>query len=397
MSVKVSVEPSVLRWALDRADMSETEKAFDKLHISEWLRQDSQPTISQLTKFAQKTHIPFGMLFLSEPPVEEKLLPDFRFRCSAPEKYSAELTETIMEQQRRQSWYRDYAIARGLEANEYVGSETLASKPEQVADRIRHEFGYIPGMARPGAEARKAIIELLEENGFLVSIAGVVGSNTHRIYDPNEFSGFSLSDDYAPIIFVNGRDTKNAQIFTLLHELGHLLLGESGVSVSDGNEELHQQRAEQQAHNERWCDSFAAHFLVPPAEIRKKVQVLPGDGEEIEEITEDSIEKLASHFCVSTLTILNSLLTEELISRQKYAALYPSMREKAIAHAQESGKTSGGGNYYLTKVYALGKRFASAVFADAASGRTTYTEAHRLLGVPKTETYEKLAQKVREA
>ena len=143
-----------------------------------------------------------------------------------------------------------------------------------------------------------------------------MGSNTHRIYDPNEFSGFSLSDDYAPIIFVNGRDTKNAQIFTLLHELGHLLLGESGVSVSDGNEELHQQRAEQQAHNERWCDSFAAHFLVPPAEIRKKVQVLPGDGEEIEEITEDSIEKLASHFCVSTLTILNSLLTEELISMQ---------------------------------------------------------------------------------
>ena len=70
MSVKVSVEPSVLRWALDRADMSETEKAFDKLRVSEWLRQDSQPTISQLTKFAQKTHVPFGMLFLSEPPVE---------------------------------------------------------------------------------------------------------------------------------------------------------------------------------------------------------------------------------------------------------------------------------------------------------------------------------------
>lgn len=393
MSVKVPVEPSVLRWALDRADMSETEKAFDKLRISEWLRQDSQPTISQLTKFAQKTHVPFGMLFLSEPPVEEKLLPDFRFRGSAPEKYSAELTETIMEQQRRQSWYRDYAIARGLEANEYVGSETLASKPEQVADRIRYDFEYTPGLARSRAAARKEIIELLEENSFLVSVAGVVGSNTHRPYDPNEFSGFSLSNDYAPTIFVNGRDTKNTQIFTLLHELGHLLLGESGVSVS-GGEEVHQQHAEQQAHNERWCDSFAAHFLVPPAEIRKKVQALPGDGEEI---TEDSIEKLASHFCVSVLTILNSLLNEKLITWNKYTELYEPMREQAIAHAQESGITSGGGDYYRTKIYALGKRFANAVFADAASGRTTYTEAHRLLGVPKTETYEKLAQKVREA
>ncbi|OFQ07861.1 ImmA/IrrE family metallo-endopeptidase [Rothia sp. HMSC036D11] len=393
MSVKVPVEPSVLRWALDRADMSETEKAFDKLRVSEWLRQDSQPTISQLTKFAQKTHVPFGMLFLSEPPAEEKPLADFRFRGSAPEKYSAELTETILEQQRRQNWYRDYAIARGLEANEYVGSETLASNPEQVADRIRYDFGYTPGTVRSGAEARKAIIELLEENGFLISVAGVVGSNTHRPYDPNEFSGFSLSNDYAPTIFVNGRDTKNAQIFTLLHELGHLLLGESGVSVS-GGEEVHQQHAEQQAHNERWCDSFAAHFLVPPAEIRKKVRALPGDGDEI---TEDSIEKLASHFCVSVLTILNSLLNEKLITWNKYTELYEPMSEQAIAHAQESGITSGGGDYYRTKIYALGKRFANAVFADAASGRTTYTEAHRLLGVPKTETYEKLAQKVREA
>ena len=393
MSVKVPVEPSVLRWALDRADMSETEKAFDKLRVSEWLRQDSQPTISQLTKFAQKTHVPFGMLFLSEPPAEEKPLADFRFRGSAPEKYSAELTETILEQQRRQNWYRDYAIARGLEANEYVGSETLASNPEQVADRIRYDFGYTPGTVRSGAEARKAIIELLEENGFLISVAGVVASNTHRPYDPNEFSGFSLSNDYAPTIFVNGRDTKNAQIFTLLHELGHLLLGESGVSVS-GGEEVHQQHAEQQAHNERWCDSFAAHFLVPPAEIRKKVRALPGDGDEI---TEDSIEKLASHFCVSVLTILNSLLNEKLITWNKYTELYEPMSEQAIAHAQESGITSGGGDYYRTKIYALGKRFANAVFADAASGRTTYTEAHRLLGVPKTETYEKLAQKVREA
>ena len=208
MSVKVPVEPSVLRWALDRADMSEAEKAFDQLHVSEWLSQDSQPTISQLTQFAQKTHVPFGMLFLSEPPADEKPIADFRFRGFAPEKYSAELTETIMKQQRRQSWYRDYAIARGLTANEYVGSETLVSKPEQVANRIRYDFGYTPGTVRSGAETRKAIIELLEENGFLISVAGVVGSNTHRPYDPNEFSGFSLSNDYAPTIFVNGRDTK---------------------------------------------------------------------------------------------------------------------------------------------------------------------------------------------
>ena len=81
---------------------------------------------------------------------------------------------------------------------------------------------------------------------------------------------FSLSNDYAPHYFsLTVEILKNAQIFTLLHELGHLLLGESGVSVS-GGEEVHQQHAEQQAYNERWCDSFAAHFLVPSAEITQK-------------------------------------------------------------------------------------------------------------------------------
>src|SRR5207253_2833883 len=105
--------------------------------------------------------------------------------------------------------------------------------PIQAAKKIRDSVGFsskVRAQAKTWERALTVQIELIEETGILVMRNGVVGNNTHRKLSVEEFRGFALSDPLAPLIFINGRDAKAAQMFTLVHELVHIWIGVSGVS-----------------------------------------------------------------------------------------------------------------------------------------------------------------------
>ena len=106
------------------------------------------------------------------------------------------------------------------------------------------------------------IQDRLDATGVLVCFNGVVGNNTRRKLAPNEFQGFALADEYAPLVFVNSTDFKAAQMFTLALELAHLFIAQSGVST------LRSPSTRPQMIPKKFCDKAAAEFLVPAEELR---------------------------------------------------------------------------------------------------------------------------------
>lgn len=379
MSVRVPVKPELISWALNQANLELSDLGRQSNKVVGWLEGSQQPTLNQLQSFAKSTHVPFGYLMMSEPPALEKPLPDFRRRDGRSSSYSQELAGEIYSQQRRQAWFRDYALDQGLDVVDWVGSASLSDAPEVVAISLREQWGFsTAGRAQDYVESRKEVFTFLEGQGVLVSVTGFFGS-TRRSFDAEEFSGFSLSDEYAPLIFVNGKESHAAQIFTMFHEVGHLLLGESGMS-----DDVEDRSASHRS--ERWCDEFAAAFLMPASEVSRFAP---------RTLTEGAVLPVAKRFRVSALALLNRLRDLGLISFEQWSAVYPELEARALeVLKKEAEKKSSGGEFYKSHPFVVGPRFARAVYRDALSGRTSHPDAHRILGIKQASTFESFAREV---
>ncbi|MCA9223295.1 MAG: ImmA/IrrE family metallo-endopeptidase, partial [Planctomycetales bacterium] len=262
---RVAASIPVLEWAAERAQLTDAAltKRFPKWN--DWVSGEAEPTLRQLEDFARMSRTAIGYFFLPEPPAIELPVPDFRtVGDNGPTDPSSNLLDTIYLCQQRQDWYRDYARIERFDPIEFVGSANIRQQANDVANRIRVAIGLSVQdrrQLRTWEEALRQLILRTEELGVLVMITSVVGSNTHRSLDVGEFRGFALADDLAPLIFVNGSDSKSAQMFTLMHELAHIWLGATGVSdpqpgrISD-------------LATERWCNLVAAEVLMPIDAVR---------------------------------------------------------------------------------------------------------------------------------
>lgn len=382
MPVRVSVAPSLLEWAVERAgwDDETIERRAPKL--DEWISGERQPTLKQLESFAQATHTPFGLLFLPEPPNEPVPIPDMRTVGNATvPRPSVDLLDTIYICQTRQEWYRDYARNHGAPQLEFVGSATTDTPPVDAARAIRAalDFDLTERAAFANSDdALRQLIDRTEAIGVLVMVNGIVGGDTHRVLDPEEFRGFALSDPVAPLIFVNGTDTKAAQIFTLVHELAHVWLG--GSALSDAAMTARDGVAE-----ELWCNQVSAEVLVPLAALRRDYQGEP---------TPQELTRLARRYRVSTLVILKRLFDAHFLGWDDYQERYEAEREAVIELAKRFRGENSGGNYYYTQPLRLSRQFARAVVASTYQGDTSFRDAFQLLGTKKHETFARLADEI---
>lgn len=380
--MKATVKPEMLRWARNRAALTLAALA-SSMHVSadriEGWEESGELTLKQLEKLAKSTYTPVGYLFLNEPPVELLPIPDLRTvgnrNVGRP---SPNLLETIHICQQRQAWYRDFLRADGAPVREFVGSVRVGAGIVKTAQAIRQALHFEIDARRQVAtwtDALRMFIEQADAAGVLVMCSGVVRNNNRRKLDPEEFRGFAMTDPLAPLVFINGADSKAAQMFTLAHELAHIWAGESALSDIDG-------RVEPAHRIEQWCNQVAAEMLVPMAML--KAEFDPRNG------LEGEVSRLARHFKVSTLVILLRIFESGAVSRPMFQRAY----DAELAKLKVLRKGSGG-DFYLTQAVRVGRRFARALVADTLEGRTLYRDAFQLLGISKADTLHELGRSLK--
>jgi Zn-dependent peptidase ImmA (M78 family) len=278
--------------------------------------------------------------------------------------------------EQRQDWYREHARETGEPRVDFVGSAQPSDDVATVAEQMRTALGFGAAVRRKFStwtDAFRGLIELAEAAGVLVMVSGVVGNNTHRKLNYREFRGFALADEFAPLVFINGTDTKAAQSFTLAHELAHLWIGSSGVSAVGPDDRPGQDP-------ERWCNAVAGELLVPLTELRNEY--------DDEAPLTAELQRLVKIWKVSTLVVLSRLYDVRALSWDAYREAYDAELALALRRAEERRQDSsgGGGDFYNTKGVRVGRRFARAIVASALEGSTTYREALQLLAFHQHST-----------
>ena len=375
-----TLNADVLKWAVARSGLSDEQvvKAFPKYHA--WLDGTWEPTVKQLRDFANKTHVSVSELFASELPDYALQIADFRTVDDAPaQDPSPELFDTVEAMMGRQEWMRDYFLHEGYAPIGFVGSYAATPLSEKTRSLIVSDLHELLGLGeswaascKTVAEALKTLRDRVEAAGISVAINGVVNDNTHRVLETDEFRGFVLADDMAPVIFINGRDTKSAQIFTLVHELCHLAFAQTGVSNAPDDEDSG-------IGTERFCNAVAADFLVPARMLAGKVEGVAGD-------VYPALQTAACDCKVNFIVVARKAKDMGLIDNDTFFRMYGHYKDSKTEPVKSD---KGGGNYFNNKQYKLGLVFSEAVLAAVHSDYLSYRDAYDLTGMsaPSFKTY----------
>ena len=380
--LQITLQPDVLRWARERAKLQPDELA-KKMGVKQPERvlrweDDGIISVAQVDKLAKCTYTPLGYLYSKEPPEDRLPITDFRTREGTPPP-SPNLLETVYLMLRRQAWMRDELIEEGDEPLEFVGAYGMETPPQRVAEAMREVLQLTGGWAETQStwsDALRLIQNRLDATGVLVCFNGVVGNNTRRKLNPNEFQGFALADEYAPLVFVNSADFKAAQMFTLAHELAHLFIAESGVSTI-------QELQPDSNDTEQFCDRVAAEFLIPEEELRAFWSYA--------ERANSPYQAIARRFKVSSVVAARRALDLNLINKHMFFNFYKqSANESEIINQQSE---TGGGNFWNTQKWRIGPRLATAIVRAVKEQRMLYREAYSLTGL-RGDTFENMPEKM---
>jgi len=369
MKEKLPINPAILTWARESANLLPEDVALkmkkSREVIEAWEKGNSSPTYLQLETLAYTVYKrPVAIFFFPEPPDELTAKKSFR---TLPESEVEELAPTFLR-----VFKRGQAMQVNLEeltdgknpAPKKIFSD-LSFEPRadavKMAQRVRKYLGI--GVAK---QVRWANTEVALENWRrAVEEKGVfVFKDAFR---DDEISGFCIYDPEFPVIYINNSMPNTRQIFTLFHELTHLLFATGGVDKQ--NDAFLRQMRGDNRRIEVLCNRFAGEFLVPKEDFDKVISSVGAD--------EEAIEKLAKRYKVSREVILRKCLDRGLVSK----ARYEEMSARWITEAREKRRRQTGGNYYSNVTTYLGDSYLNMVFKSYYRKRFGTDQLAQYLGV----------------
>jgi Zn-dependent peptidase ImmA (M78 family)/transcriptional regulator with XRE-family HTH domain len=223
--------------------------------LAEWEKGENQPTIRQAQNLAKAYKRPFSILFLPEIPRDFQPLQDFRKNGSKP--LSSSSIFIIREIQQKQSWISDTNEENAEDKLPFVGKYSLNDNPKVIANDIIQTLGITAGHYESQNPIKKWITKA-ESKGIFISRTSFIHSRLKL--DSEELQGFAIADPYAPFVFINSDDWNAPQLFTLVHELAHIWIAETGIS---NNIELDFKKPSDFNNVELFCNEIAANALIP--------------------------------------------------------------------------------------------------------------------------------------
>ena len=380
------VNPKIIQWARERARYSLESVAVkfkkDVSVIEKWESGEDFPTYSQLEKLAEIYKRPLALFFFPEPPLEAeekqefRTLPDFEI-----ENLAADTIYALRQAKAMQLSLQE--INNGINpSTKKIFQDISVSSSDDLrilAEQIRNYLNVTLEEQLTWNDQETALKKwrsAVEEAGIFIF---------KRSFKQREISGFCLIDIEFPIIYINNSTEKSRQIFTIFHELAHILLQTNGITKSD-DRYINSLKGENK-YIEIFCNKFAAEFLLPNhvfSEIIRETVVNVNDNDKI-------ISKISSDYKVSREVVLRKLLDNNFISQKEYSLKVSEWYSEQVGKSQDKNKKSGG-NPYANQATYLGENYLKLVFNKYYQGQYDIERVADYLNIKKVATVEKLEQ-----
>jgi Zn-dependent peptidase ImmA (M78 family) len=350
------INPEILRWAREKSGftISQIASSLKKQPsvISEWENGESVPTYNQLEKLAYSLYKrPLALFFFPSPPEEPNTSEEFR---TLPDFEISNLSPDTIYAIRKGKAYQEslYELSNGVNPAKrkiFKDIQIDSNDPfDIVSEKIRKYLGVTLEDQSKFSDttfALKKWREKIEEAGIFIF---------KRSFTQREISGFCLNDDVFPLIYLNNSTAKSRQIFSIFHELAHILLDSSGVTKSDIT-----YISSLSGNNKRievFCNSFAGEFLVPNYDFFNRFD----PNQDIDK----SVSELSNFYNASREVILRKLLDHNYVSEE----IYEEKSKEWIKEYQEYRNSRTGGNYYANQATYLGDQYMQLAFSRYYEG-----------------------------